>query len=370
MKLKKLHLQGFKSIASMHLDEMPAFSVFAGANGSGKSNFVDGLAFFGALVKRGAIQALREHGGYSHVHCFKHRKSKARTASLDLIVDIDEQSHEYSIKIYDMDVSPKLEEKLVVDGRVVMHRKKGSPPELSSKSGDLKSLPDFPDEMSALMVFGHTPIYQFLTNICVFRFDPFAAKEPDDSSADADALDSRGRNIATILSVLEKNESIREQILEWIELLVPGLEKVGTEKQRLDGTTVITFKEEGLRTRFPTKLISDGTIYALCILTAVFSRAGSIGITVIEEPERGIHPLGISQLVSLMRESATVKHPVFVTTHSESVIRNCRAEELWVVNKIEGKTVAKNAGNMNVNLGDMKLDMAWLMNMFDGGLPW
>ena len=370
MHIEKIHLQGFKSAADIELSNISPFSVFAGANGSGKSNLADGLSFFGAIVKRGATQTLREFGGYDHVHCFRHRKEKARTASLELIITLNKQQHHYVIKLFDMDSKPQLEERLVVDSKLVMRRKRGFAPELINRDDEIKPLPDYPDDMSALMLFAHTSLYRFLTNIRIFRFDPFAAKEPDDSSADATSLDVRGRNVATMLSVLERDAGVREQILEWIELLVPGLENIKTEKQRLDGTTVITFKEEGLRARFPAKLISDGTIYALCILAAILSRSDSLGFTIIEEPERGIHPQAISQLVQLMRDNANSNHPVFITTHSESVIRECVADELWLVNKREGKTCVKNAGQMNINLGDLNLDMAWMMNMFDGGLPW
>ena len=358
MIIQKIHLQGFKSAANIVLEDAQTFSVFAGANGSGKSNIVDGLSFFGAVIKRGAQQAIRDYGGYAHIHCYRHRKANARSASLELTIDLRGKTN------------PLLEEKLSIDGTGFMQRKKGAMPELLDKDHGFKPLPDFPDDRSALLFFAHTEIYQFLSNICVFRFDPFAAKEPDDSTADASSLDVRGRNVATMLSVLEKNTVMREQIIEWVELLVPGLEKVSTEHQRLDGTTVITFKEEGLKARFPAKLISDGTIYALCILTAILSRSKAIGMTIIEEPERGIHPQAISQLVQLMRDNADTMHPVFITTHSESVIRSCNKEELWLVNKVEGKTCAKNAGKANVELGDLNLDMAWLMNMFDGGLPW
>lgn len=370
MIIQKIHLQGFKSAANIVLEDAQTFSVFAGANGSGKSNIVDGLSFFGAVIKRSAQQAIRDYGGYAHIHCYRHRKANARSASLELTIDLQGKIFSYFVKIHDMDTNPLLEEKLSIDGTGFMQRKKGAMPELLDKDHGFKPLPDFPDDRSALLFFAHTEIYQFLSNVCVFRFDPFAAKEPDDSTADASSLDVRGRNVATMLSVLEKNTVLREQIIEWVELLVPGLEKVSTEHQRLDGTTVITFKEEGLKARFPAKLISDGTIYALCILTAILSRSKAIGMTIIEEPERGIHPQAISQLVQLMRDNADTMHPVFITTHSESVIRSCNKEELWLVNKVEGKTCAKNAGKANVELGDLNLDMAWLMNMFDGGLPW
>ena len=41
---------------------------------------------------------------------------------------------------------------------------------------------------------------------------------------------------------------------------------------------------------FPAHMVSDGTIYALCLLVAVLTRVKRPGITLIEEPERGLHP--------------------------------------------------------------------------------
>lgn len=74
--------------------------------------------------------------------------------------------------------------------------------------------------------------------------------------------------------------------------------------------------------------------------------------------------------MDLMRQNASREHPVFVTTHSESLVRAAKVEELWLVNKVEGKTVTKNAAKSSGNLGQVNLDTAWLMNLFDGGLPW
>ncbi|MNL47611.1 hypothetical protein D3C87_1704080 [compost metagenome] len=93
-------------------------------------------------------------------------------------------------------------------------------------------------------------------------------------------------------------------------------------------------------------------------------------MTIIEEPERGIHPKAIGELVQLMRENASVEHPIFITTHSESVVRNLDLEELWLVNKEDGKTKVKCALESAVNKNKIPLDTAWLTNLFDGGLPW
>ena len=370
MKISRIKIVGFKSVAEINLDNLLPYSVFAGPNGAGKSNIADALGFVGSIISVGAVRALRNYNGFSQIHCFKFRKDRARTFEFHIDTTIDGVDMQYSLLLHDMDTKPAIEEKLNVAGLQVMTRKKGEPPVFRSQEGEDKPLPDFPQDVSGIMLLPHSPLYQFLVNIRVFRFDPLGAKEPDSSSADAGELDMHGRNVATMLSSLEKNEDFRAQILEWMELIVPGMEKVTTEQQRLDGRTVITFKEEGTKAYFPANLISDGTIYALCIMTAVLSLSKGHGVTLIEEPERGIHPKAIEELVQLMRGNASTSHPVLVTTHSESVVRASTKEELWLVNKVNGKTMVKNAATHSADLGNLNLDKAWLMNLFDGGLPW
>ena len=371
MNIQRLEVTGFKSIAELSLEHVAPLMVLAGANGAGKSNVVDALAFFGAIVKRGASQAIRDFGGFSQIHCFKHHKQQRTTISFAVKIAIQGNLYDYTLKIMQIDKQPQIAESLKVNDITVIDRKADADTKIVLSEGlPLQVLPDYPSDMTALMLLSQSPLYTFLTNINVFRIDPLAAKRPDSSNTDATALDSHGNNIATMLSVLEKKPEFRQQVLDWIELIVPSMENVATEKQRLDGSTVITFKEEGTRTRFPAQLISDGTIYTLCILTAVLSRADQLGITIIEEPERGIHPKAIGELVQLMRENASLTHPLILTTHSESVVRNLNLDELWLVSKEEGRTQLKSVMNSQVNKADIPLDTAWLTNLFDGGLPW
>lgn len=371
MNIDHIEIAGFKSIARLRLEQLKPYSVFAGPNGSGKSNLMDALAFVSTVIALGTVKAIRQFRGFPQIHCYKLRKSNARTFEFDIHATMDGQKLAYSLKIHEMDTRPLLEEKLSVSGRQVLLREKGALPALIKEDGSSSMLEGLPSDVSALMFTqGMLPLYTYLTNIQVFRFDPMGAKEPDGSSADATGLDSHGHNVATMLASLEQNEEFRAQIMDWMTLLVPGMEQVHTAPEKLSGGTVIKFKESGIKPHFPANLISDGTIYALCIMTAVLSRSSGHGITLIEEPERGIHPKGIEALADLMRDKATPEHPVFVTTHSESLVRASRVEELWLVNKLDGKTVAKNAARHSADIGPLNLDTAWLMNLFDGGLPW
>ena len=373
MKIELLHIQGYKSIADLKLENVNPLTIIAGSNGAGKSNLVDALVFLGAVIKSGAKNAINEFGGYSQIHCFKYRRPKSTTIQFELKISLGSVIYHYHLKLFDIDKEPQFSELLSIDGVEFIKRTKGKTPNIRTEDNttQLNSI-SLPSDMSALIFFSenNSDLYKFLTNIRVFRFDPLGAKEPDHSSANSSELDMFGRNVATMLSSLEKNSEFQEQIIEWVELIVPSMEKVATDKNRLDGGTILKFKEAGTKSFFPANLISDGTIYALCILTAIFSRFNHKGLTIIEEPERGIHPKAIAELIGLIRESASSDHPFVITTHSESVVRSSTKEELWMISKNEGKTSIKNVELTTVDLDGLPLDKAWLMNMFSGGSPW
>ncbi|UFH50037.1 AAA family ATPase [Pseudomonas sp. KNUC1026] len=371
MKIDYLRVEGFKSIAEAVLRDIEPFTAFAGANGAGKSNLVDALAFFGAVVKRGASQAIRDFGGFNQIHCFKHRKTKRTTARFKLRISLQGVQCVYSLAVANMHLAPEVTEHLAVDGLTLIEREVSTQPRILFPDSSTPSvLPNYSPDMTALMLQSHLELYQWLTNISVYRFDPLQAKRPNASTVDATLLSTDGSNVAALLSVMEKNAAHRDQILEWIELIVPGMKSVSTQKQRLDSTTVLTFEEQGTKTRFPAQLISDGTVYALCIMAALLSRSSKSGLTIIEEPERGVHPKAIGELVQLMRENASLEHPVLITTHSESIVRNLDLEELLLVSKPDGRTSIKRASMAGASTEDIPLDTAWLTNMLDGGLPW
>lgn len=371
MKIDRIRIVGFKSVAALTLDDLTPYSVFAGPNGAGKSNLMDALAFVCRVIESGAAKALRKFGGFSNARCDRLDEQAAKTFEFDLHATLNHQELVYHLRIHDLDADkPQLEESLHCDGKEVLVRKPGMETTFW-RDGEMHTIP-LPDEVSGLLfVSAAIPLYPYLTSIRVFRFDPLGAKNQNASDEDDSELSELGNNLATLLRKLQDQQDTVAQILEWLELIVPGLEQFQVMQQPLDGRTVLQFKEAGSRRQFPAHLISDGTIYALCILTAVLSRQQSrYGITLIEEPERGIHPKAITELVQFMRDNATPEHPVFVTTHSESVVRASRPDELWLMNKVDGRTVARNANRPHIDLDGLQLDQAWLMNVFNGGLPW
>jgi len=384
-----LKIANFKSIDSLMLENVQPFSVFAGANGCGKSNFFDALNFVSLFVRNGIHDALRKYGGYEHVHSQKRRKSKARCFDFEIDVSLTDQGNtarfKYLLSIDGFDKTPSITEDLYLDNTPLLRRMKSDFPvviqnykngkaELIAVDGSYGALEvkNFPIDYSALLLFSETPIGFFLKNIRLYRIDPISSKEPNSSDQDPAILSSKGDNLASVLGRLERYEKFRGIILEWMETIVPGIEKINTERQKLDSKTAILFKELGTRRQFPANMVSDGTIYALCLLVAVID-SPEYGLTLIEEPERGLHPKAINELVSLIREYSKPESAIWLSTHSEAVVRALQLKELWLVDKQEGKTRMRNAveqGLTDEDLAPLGLDRAWLSNLLNGGLPW
>ena len=313
-----LKIANYRSIASLEIGGLRPFSVFAGPNGSGKSNFCDALDFVGRVCRHGVEDALRAHGGAANV------RSAKRYAPYNQRFEFGMHRHDardhikrrdsYTLEIHDLDTAPKVEE-----------------------AG-----------------FRQHPLAELLTNVTVYRVDLRSAKEPDRSDADPSALNANGSNLAVVLRRIEADPEARQLIGEWIEMVVPGVQAITNQRQRLDQ-------------------MSDGTVYALSLLVAVLDRRDSPCITLIEQPERGLHPAAIAEFVELLRDSAGPSNPIWVTTHSESVVRRARLAELILVDKERGRTKMKRADSGALKQEDMEqlgLETAWLSNLLDGGVPW
>jgi predicted ATPase len=379
--IKYLRIENYKSIDKLELHDMPPFAVFAGANGSGKSNFFDALEFVSQIAQSDVEVALRKHQGFANMHCVKRYKSKARTFEFDIQVFLQEHHilhivqlyHKYRLKVTNLDTTPVLEEDYYTSPPTVfppMHKRLGSKASLqySQETNTYRDADiNFSSNVSFLRYL-ETSLTETIRGSRIYRIDPISAKRESAADADNSELDRSGNNLASVLRRLEQDENIRDTIMEFLSLYVPNLEKVSAHKQKLTSHLALSFKESNTKKEFPAHLISDGTIYLLNLLVAVLDVKKRTGITMIEEPERGLHPEAISQIVAFMRERATSRNPIWLTTHSEAVVRATQEGDLFFVEKEDGRTVIKPA--LPYTNGSFSRDRAWLSNALGGGLPW
>ena len=373
--IRTLEIGNFKSIDSRQIHGLSPFSVFAGANGSGKSNFIDALDFVSTFVRHGIDAALQRYGGIKNIRSRKRAASKADRFDFQIACEfVDEQGlvsvFDYSLRIHRLYEQPEPEEFLNVNGDRVITRKIGNG---RTRLQGKPEIQGFPSVYSALSLMPENEITRFLKQLSVYRIDPVDAKTPDLNDVDSTRLDGKGSNLASVLRRLEGDAEVSAEILDWMQMIVPGVARVQTRQQKSDNSTALLIKETGTKTRFPAHLVSDGTLHALCMLVAVLGAPERLGLTLVEEPERGLHAKAIRALVDLMRQQASSERPIWLTTHSESVVRALELNELVLVDKVDGRTTMKraDAGNLKQHdLAPLTVDEAWLTNLLDGGLPW
>ena len=373
--IRNLEIGNFKSIDSLRIQDLSPFSVFAGSNGSGKSNFFDALDFVSVFIRHGIEAALQKHGGIQNIRSRKRQAAASGQFSFCIGCEfVDEPERvsvfNYSLRVYGLYQQPVPEEFLSINGdQVISRKKRGGFIRLQGKP----EIHGFPDVYSALSLVPENKLTRFLQHLNLYRIDPVDAKTTDMINVDATRLSSNGGNLASVLRRLEGDPEASADILDWMQMIVPGVATIQTRQRKTDTSTALLFKETGTAKRFPAHLVSDGTVYALCILVAVVGAPAGLGMTLIEEPERGLHAKAIRELVDLMRQQASSERPIWLTTHSESVVRALALSELVLVDKMDGRTTMKRADSGNLkqrDLAPLTVDEAWLTNLLNGGLPW
>jgi predicted ATPase len=137
----------------------------------------------------------------------------------------------------------------------------------------------------------------------------------------SETLDADGANLPTVLANLPP--AILGGIRADLVSLVPG---ISTFEVVADGETFRIELELSGGERLPARLVSDGTLRILVLLTALQTepRPAVLGI---EEPENGIYPGRLGKLVEYLRENAaepsgaeSVATQLVMTTHSPVVL--------------------------------------------------
>ena len=102
--LRRVRIRGYKSLAFCEVQLQP-LTILVGRNGSGKSNFLDALAFLRDAMDGGVTEAARLHGGTEAIRC---RTTDSHAIEIGL---------ETAFPSYQMDCLAEYSIKLLVKGR-------------------------------------------------------------------------------------------------------------------------------------------------------------------------------------------------------------------------------------------------------------
>ena len=329
MKIKKLHIKNFKSIADLEIIEPNPFTVFVGPNGSGKSNIFEALEFWNLnqRVSDGFVS-----------HFFGGESSFLRSEKLDLSFFVEFQENHFEMRRMLLE---KVNKKYFTFGT------------------DADGREDFASDY--LPNFEH--FFRYFSRVFISKED-LQKLNYDDSNS----LNLSANNLEKVLGRILKDKFKKEELLEWSSLFIPEFEDVFIESSRNKDTLIV--REKFSDKDFTKELLSDGTYNILALLTAVLqSHDGEPQFLCIEEVENGLNPKVVRELVGFFRYACEEKgHYIWLNTHSQTLLAELKEEELIVVDKKKGETQIK-----QFKKGDfygLRADEALLTNVLGGGIPW
>lgn len=353
MKIKKLHIKNFKSLVDLEIVEPNPFTVFVGANGVGKSNIFEALEFVNISSTTFFDSVIRFFGGeediandLNKIFYFESYFDEFNSSFISDYKNGKALYNYYKEKGYDVD-----NDALPINHSNFLRGE--SPHRLSvDENGEMA----YPNK-SYRQFFGK------FSHIFIGASKKQITPYNDDKS-----LNLSASNLEKVLKRILLNENNREEILEWLQLFIPGFDTLKIESNSTDGIESLSIYEIGSSKKFHRNLISDGTYNLLCLLTAVY-QSDEPQFLCIEEPENGLTPDVLKEMVTLFRNACEERgHYIWLNTHSQSLVSQLTPDEIIIVDKIKGETKIKQFKGKD--FFGLRMDDAWLTNSLGGGLPW
>ncbi|MBN1912455.1 MAG: AAA family ATPase [Pirellulales bacterium] len=359
--IDKITLKGFKSIEALESFELRSLNVLIGANGAGKSNFVDYFRMLRAMADEAFQNYVREAGGGDGFLFLGPKVTKEIESRVD-----------FGGNWFKQIIRPSGDGSLFIASEVTGYGDSSNAYSALQESR-LKSRKDekslrYPDSPG---VGSH--VYESVSSWTVYHFHDTSALAPmrrDRSLHDWQRFRHDASNIGPFLLKLKKDQPDSYQLIrDAIRLIAPFFDDF-LLRERLcgDGNLVrLEWQQKGSDFPFQPSQLSDGTLRFICIATALLQPDPPATI-VIDEPELGLHPYAISMLADLIK-SASERTQVLVSTQSPTLLDYFEPEDVVVVNRREGRSEFRrlDAESLSEWLDDYSVGELWQKNVVRGG---
>lgn len=339
--LRRVLLNNYKSIAKCSVQLGP-LNFLVGPNGAGKSNFLDALRFVTESLNTSLDHALRERGGITEVR----RRSSGHPTHFGVRLEFVLPSGDVGYYAFRIGALPERgfhvqQEECWVYGPGAL-----DPPHYYRvESGSvIDSYPKIvpaaaADRLYLVAASGlpeFRPLYDMLLHMGFYNLNPEEIRHlqtPDSG----EVLRRDGGNLASVLNVLAKDHSeAKGLIVKLLEAVVPGVLDVSVRqvhnKETLEFRQKVGSNEAPWR--FSAENMSDGTLRALGVLTALFQSVNGgtrrVPLVGIEEPEVAVHP-GAAGVLRDALQVAAQSTQVIVTSHSPDLLDDKEIRDDWVL---------------------------------------
>jgi predicted ATPase len=358
--IEKIRVKNFRSFKDLELN-LGALNIVIGANASGKSNFVQIFKFLRDITIHGLENAISLQGGIEYLRNINIGssenlslevlcKSSKEDDKLGDIIGIKPFELVYNLTIefkkkgigfsiaedkltWKFNVNTEIEEMTIsnINGRLEAKHSIGMPVVYGLFPSSLKEAP--PQSLLIERQYSFMRIFSLMSldNTSVYDFNPKLPKGSAPITGKAD-LDEDGKNLSIVLKNIASNKEKKRKFTNLITDLLPFVQDIKVDRQA-DKSLLFKLKEIYSQKEYiPAHLISDGTINIAALIIALYFDKKSL--TIIEEPERNIHPYLMSGVVNMMKDASRNKQ-IIVTTHNPEMVRHADIEDILIVSRDE-----------------------------------
>ena len=396
MRIHSVRVKNFKSLQDVHMKEIPNFAVLIGANGSGKTTFIDVFGFLKDCLLNNVRSAVQKRAGFAQVVSRGH---EAESIEIELKVELDFREGGSRRVTYALEIGEEKKKIVVLRERLSWRRGESGKPFnfIDFRNGEGEAVTENAGVVEKDLTREHqvldSPDILALKGLGQFRrFDAAsqlreliegwtvsdfhindARVEPD--AAPAEHLSETGDNLALYAQFLRDNhEGLFRSLLIKMAERIPGVAEVQPEETG-DGRVLLRFRDAAFEKGFIARAVSDGTIKMFAYLS-LLADPDPHPLLCIEEPENQLYP---SLLPILAEEFASYtqarknKAQVFVTTHSPDFLSSVPLESIYWLRKKDGfSTIERAADNSQlralVDEGD-RPGWLWREGLFKGADP-
>lgn len=339
MLIKSLQLANLLSYGPDHPPiELRPLNVLVGANGSGKSNFLEAISLLQAAPDQ-ITRPVRDGGG---IHDWLHQTAGHTGARPDAWVEAvianghDAEYFRYRVTFNEMGGRFQIQDEFLEYEKTqpgkaqpyFFYRWNGGHPVLNAKGMGERGLQrdSIQPDLSILAQKRDADIYPELTwvarqldSIRQYRdwtFGRYATPRlAQKTDAPNDRLEPDCSNLGLMLNRLRMNGAARRKLIAALRQVYEGIEDVDVSIQ---GGTVQVFLLEANGCAIPATRLSDGTLRYLALLT-VLCDPDPPPLVTIEEPELGLHPDMLPVVADLLTD-ASERTQLIVTTHAPGLV--------------------------------------------------
>ncbi len=380
-RFENISVKGFRRLQNIEF-EMRNLIVMIGANGSGKTSFLDVLSVLAASARGNLHNILQLKGGLNEILT----RGKARELEIAVSMKVPErQPLKYSLTLSPKGLSYEIKEETLTQQSDLNAREPFK--YIESDGLDIKY---FSQEDRKLLRpnWEHNPLETSLSQVPKMYREPENLRKSLASCTYYGSLDvsekspirlpqamrpaklpgASGEDLVSCLYDLRESDRDRFEMVENIlSAAFPDFERLNFPPVAA-GTISMTWTDRNFPQPIYVHELSEGTLRFLWLVTLLQSQSLTT-ITLIDEPEVSLHPELLRHLVYLMREAS--KHTqLIVATHSDRLIGFLEPREVLICDIEEGEAKMTWADTLKLDkwLEDYSLDQVWAMNVM-GGRP-